>query len=625
MTSSLFSITSKISLLAKAGRIYCARKLFDEMPIRDTVTWNAMITGYSHLGFHQEALSLFQDMRIANTRPDHFTITATLATCAWSSDLVCGTKVHALVFVMGYQLYVPVSNALIDMYAKCLSPPSANRVFEEMAVRNEVTWCSLLLAHMVSEQFSIANSVFSMLPTRIEIAWNIMITGYARHGEIVQCFDFFKEMLRNLNQPDQWTLSSLMNACAESLELQYGCMVHAFIIKSGWESSVESKNSILSFYAKLCCQDDAVKMFESSGTLTVVSWNAIIDAYMKSGDVHNAVAVFERVPERNVISWTSMIAGFARNGHGELALSYFANMVRNFILPDDISFGAAFYACSNLAVLRHGQMIHCSLIHHGFQVYLYVGNGLLNMYAKSGDMEGSRLAFHEIIDKDLVSWNAMLFGFAMHGRFSEALQLFGEMVASGTKPDKVTFVGLLMSCSHSGHLEKGQALFNSMESDYGVRPESDHFSCMVDMFGRGGYLAEAKELVEENWGNSVSETLVGACSVHVETEIGMCSGECLKNSDPFKDMGYVTLSNLYCASGRWKEAEMVRKAMAVQGVKKMPGCSWVEVNNYVTTFLAGNNSHTCMGDVNEILQLLDSQMRRDEDSNVRLDFRYIIK
>ncbi|XP_010024523.2 pentatricopeptide repeat-containing protein At2g36980, mitochondrial [Eucalyptus grandis] len=610
MRSELFSVTSRISALARSGRISCARKLFDRMPQRDSVSWNAMISGYAHLGLHQEALFLFRSMRFACARPDHFTLTATLAACAGSNDLVYGTKVHALVILLGFPSYSPVNNSLIDMYGKCSCPNSASKVFEEMSIRNEITWCSLLFAHVNCGNFSVANNLFVLLPEQVQIAWNIMIAGCGRWGDVELCFGLFKDMQVSGCQPDQWTLSSLMNTCSESSNYFHGHMVHAYIMKSGWGIAVESKNSILSFYSKLCCLEDVMKLLESFGTLTVVSLNVIIDAHMKIGDTNKAFLEFQRAPEKNIVSWTSMITGYARNGHGEQALFFFVDMIRNGHKPDDLAFGAVLHACSISAMLGHGEMIHGCIISSGFPANAYVGNGLVNMYAKCGHIEASSRAFNDIAKKDIVSWNAMLFGFGLHGRAKEALQLFEEMVASGAKPDKVTFIGMLMTCSHSGLLEKGGKLFKLMNLEYGIAHEMDHVACMIDMLGRGGYLAEARKLTEETRGaTTMWDALLGACSAHVDTEIGTYSGEGLKVMDPQNEMSYVVLSNLYCASGKWKEAEMVRQAMSSQGVRKTPGCSWIEVRNAVTAFVAGNNSHPLMEDLHEVLCFLDFETR----------------
>ncbi|KAK9289038.1 hypothetical protein L1049_017509 [Liquidambar formosana] len=332
------------------------------------------------------------------------------------------------------------------------------------------------------------------------------------------------------------------------------------------------------------------------------------------GDTHQAFLAFQRAPEKNVISWTSMITGYARNGHGEQAFSFFVDMISYRLKPDDFTFGAVFHACSILVMLGQGRMVHACAIHYGFHAYVYVANGLVNMYAKCGDIEGSSRAFDDICSKDLISWNAMLFGYGLHGHASQALRLYEEMVASGIKPDKVTFIGLLMTCSHSGLIEKGRVIFESMWSGYGLPHEWDHVACMVDMLGRGGYLAEARELANNYSGTvsgktSSSEALLGACFAHGDVRTGMFLGEDLKILDPQKDMNYVLLSNLYCACGQWKEAEMVRMAMADQRVKKKPGYSWIEVGNKMAAFVAGDHSNPYMDELCKILYFLEFEMR----------------
>ncbi|TKY54102.1 Pentatricopeptide repeat-containing protein mitochondrial [Spatholobus suberectus] len=614
MRSSLVRTTSKIVALARLGKICDARKLFDEIPHKDCVAWNAMLTAYSHVGLYQQSLSLFGSMRISHSNPDNFSFSAALNACACASHVCSGATLHALVVVSGYLSSLPVANSLIDMYGKCLLPDDARKVFDEMSDSNEVTWCSLLFAYANSYRLGMALELFRCVPERVVIAWNIMIAGHARCGEVDACLDLFKEMCESLCQPDQWTFSALMNACAESMEMLYGCMVHGFVIKSGWSSAVEVKNSMLSFYAKLECHNDVMKVFNSFGCFNQVSWNAIIDAHMKLGDTQKAFLAFQQAPERNIVSWTSMIAGYTRNGNGELALSMFLDMTRNCVQLDDLVAGAVLHACASLAILVHGRMVHACTIRHGLDKYLYVGNSLVNMYAKCGDIEGSRLAFLGILEKDLVSWNSMLSAFGLHGRANEAICLYREMLASGVKPDEVTFTGLLMTCSHLGLINEGFAFFQSMSLEYGLSHGMDHVACMVDMLGRGGYVVEARSLAKMYSKTSKARTnswevLLGACYAHGDLGTGSCVGEYLKNLEPEKEVGYVLLSNLYCASGQWKEAEIVRKAMLDQGVKKVPGSSWIEIRNEVTPFVSGNNAHPYMADISKILYFLELEMR----------------
>ncbi|XP_015891001.3 pentatricopeptide repeat-containing protein At2g36980, mitochondrial isoform X2 [Ziziphus jujuba] len=495
---------------------------------------------------------------------------------------------------------------------------SARKLFDGMSHRDSVAWNAMLASYSQVGLHQEALSLFyrmrisNILPDHF--TFTATLSACAGACELTSGTKVHALMRESLCLPDQWTLSAIVNACAESLEICYGCMVHAFIIKGGWSSAVEVMNSLLSFYAELGGHADVVKALESIETLSQVSWNAIIDANMKLGNAHEAFLAFQQAPYKNIVSWTSMISGCARNGLGEQAVSLFVDMMEHGIQPDDFAFGAVLHACSSLAVLGHGKMVHGCIVCYGFHAYVYVGNGLVNMYAKCGDLQASTHAFNDILDKDLISWNAMLFGFGLHGQATQALKLYEEMMASRIKPDKVTFIGLLMTCSHSGLIEESRELYETMVSVYGLSPEMDHAVCMVDMLGRGGYLSEAKELANKYFetgtaGISACEALLGACSAHLDVGLGIYLGKSINSLDPNKEISYVLLSNLYCANGRWKEAEMARKKMIDQGVKKMPGCSWIEVNNKVAAFVAGNHSHPFMEESCRILYFLESEMK----------------
>ncbi|CAN0855976.1 Pentatricopeptide repeat-containing protein At2g36980, mitochondrial [Linum grandiflorum] len=314
------------------------------------------------------------------------------------------------------------------------------------------------------------------------------------------------------------------------------------------------------------------------------------------------------MPEKNLVSWTSMISGYAQKGFGEEALNLFRYMIIDGLLPDDYTLGAALHACSTMASIGHGRMVHGCIVHSGFHTYAYVGNGLVNMYAKCGDLDGSVMAFDDIHSKNVVSLNTMLFALGLHGKGNQALQLYEDMIESGIKPDKVTFIGLLMTCSHTGLVEKGRMLFESMSSDHGISCEVDHVACMVDLLGRGGYLSEAEELAGKYKEVSSSEALLGACCRHGEVGMGICLGEELKLLQPSKETSYVVQSNMYSASGRWEEAELLRKEMVEEGLKKQPGCSWIEVRNKVTCFVAGR--YSCKEEMEKALHSLQYEMRK---------------
>ncbi|KAG0502852.1 hypothetical protein HPP92_002924 [Vanilla planifolia] len=299
----------------------------------------------------------------------------------------------------------------------------------------------------------------------------------------------------------------------------------------------------------------------------------MIDVHLRHGDVKGAVGLFWEAPEINIVSWTTMIAGFARNAHGKEALLYFVNMLRNLQIPDDITFGAVLLACATLTVLRNGLMVHGCLVCHGFESFVYVANGLVNMYAKCGDIKSSCKVFDEIIAKDLVSWNAVIFGLAVHGWAQKALKVFEDMISDRVQPDKLTFLGLLMACCHSGLVEQGMGFLSSMNSVHQISPDADHVTCVIDMLGRAGRLREAAILLDY-FSDSVKdkhagywESLLCASIIHQDVNLAMAIGEQFMNLEPQMETSYVLLSNLYCFSGHWKEAENIRRAMADRALR----------------------------------------------------------
>lgn len=501
------------------------------------------------------------------------------------------------------------------MYGKCSSPSDAAWAFEEMEERNKVSWCSLLYSHVICGQLDDAHQLFDAMPARNTISWNILIMGYARLGEGEHSISLFKKMQLLGVEGDATTFGSLMDAGSDLLDPRFGRMIHAFIYQRGWYAAVEVNNSVLSFYAKFGLRNDALKAFESMETRTLVSWNAMIDAHMKFGDVHGALRLFLKAPETNVVSWTAMISGFARNGYGEKAVSLFVEMKRKSLAPDDFTFGAVLHACAMLAVLANGRMTHSCVICCGFNSHLYVGNGLVNMYIKCGDVEAGTRVFDGILKKDLVSWNAMIFGFALHGLATRAFEMYKDMLARGILPDKVTFLGLLMACSHAGLIKQGKHFLQIMESVHGIELDTDHITCIIDMLGRAGHLREASKLlgscsrVVSDRISDACEALLGACAVHGDWRIGKMLGEQLVSEEPQKEVGYVMLSNLYCVGGRWREAEKVRRVMMEQGVRKIPGCSWIEVRDVVMEFVSGSQSVNHMIDVHDMIGLLNYEMR----------------
>ncbi|CAN6469221.1 unnamed protein product [Victoria cruziana] len=603
--------TSRIVMLARSGMIHNARLLFDRMPQRDLVSCNAMLSAYSQNGYHGEALSFFMDMRVAGLRCDPYTFTAAVSACANAGELNHGKKLHGLIISLGFDSCLPVCNSLIDMYGKLLHPFCSLTLFGHMKELNYVSWCSLLSSYMQSGLLEHANSVFNKMPERTIVAWNTMIAGYACHGDVSSCFNLFKEMRRAGKSPELPTFLSLMSVCCDVGHGSHGLMCHSCIAKSGLDTVVEVINSLLKFYAKLDRLEEATKIFKCLDHRTQVSWNVMIDAYMRHENVDEAFTLFQLAPERNIISWTTMIVGCTRNGYSELSLDLFVKMRANQLQPDDFTFVAVLHACASLALLGCGKILHACIVRMGFCSSIYVTNGLINMYAKCGDLLEAHKMFDATKNKDKVSWNAMICGLGQHGKAEEVLRLFKAMVKSNVRPDKVTFIGMLIAFRHSGLFEQAWLHFESMVHNYGITPDADHIACMIDILGRAGFLKEACSLVKDSYNTEidVSGSLLGSCLLHGDIDLARRIAGNLLLLEPKEEVGYIMLSNLYCGLGQWLEAQGVRKNMVKQGVRKIPGCSWIEVKNNVVAFAAGDSSHPKINVIRKILHSLASQMR----------------
>ncbi|KAL6845976.1 hypothetical protein ACP4OV_023424 [Aristida adscensionis] len=611
----LAAATSRIASLGRAGDAAAARAVFDAMPRRDAVAWNAMLTAYARAGRPASALKLFAGA----PAPDAFTVTAALAAAADLRCAAAGAQLHARLLRLGLRAPLPVGNALVAMYARCARAGDAARAFREMRDRNALSWCSLLHAYVASGNMSLAHELFDEMPDRSSVAWNTLLAGYSHSRNANQCLLLFNKMRVSGLAFDDATLCILVDACVELPHPSTGFAVHKIVVQSGWNAIAEVSNSLISLYTKFSLLDEAVRIFESMEVRTIVSWNSMIDAHMKLGHTEQAAALFRSVPETNVISWTAMIGGLARNGCPDEAFALFVEMLSNgHTHPDDFTFGAVLHACATAVSLAGGRMIHGSMFQIGFASYLYVANSLMDMYAKCGDVEGASNVFNGIVVKDLISWNTMLFGFAINGLANDALAVYDSMSSHRVRPDEVTFAGLLTACSHSGFLEQGKALFESMVSVHGLEPKPEHVACVIDMYARSGNILKAMEMLDryseptQAHNKDINEAMLTALSSdHLNVRVGSKVGNAMLIRKPARDAGYVMLSNLFCATGQWDEADRIRRAMAEQGVKKSPGCSWIEVMGVVKVFVSGVKDLAHTGAVFDvIIHLLHDEMKK---------------
>ncbi|TYJ28065.1 hypothetical protein E1A91_A07G232500v1 [Gossypium mustelinum] len=284
-------------------------------------------------------------------------------------------------------------------------------------------------------------------------------------------------------------------------------------------------SALTSGYAKRGELDVARRYFDDMPVKDLVSWNVMITAYAKRGEMESARKLFNEVLKKDVVTWNAMIAGYVLSGECKKALEMFEEMKTVGERPDEVTMLSLLNACADLGDLQVGMKIHWSLSEmfssSGFNVLL--GNALIDMYAKCGSIGRALKVFRDMREKDVSTWNSVIGGLAIHGYAEESINLFTEMRRSKVRPNEITFVGVLVACSHAGRVNEGRQYFKLMRDGYNIEPNIRHYGCMVDMLGRAGLLDEAFKFIDSmviEPNAIIWRTLLGACRIHGNVELG---------------------------------------------------------------------------------------------------------
>lgn len=330
--------------------------------------------------------------------------------------------------------------------------------------------------------------------------------------------------------------------------------------------------------------------------------------------IHLARKLFDNMPQRNVISCSCMIHGYVSCGEYKAALSLFRSlqtMDGHQIIPNEFTMTSVLSACARLGALQHGKWVHAYIDKFGMKIDVVLGTSLIDVYAKCGNIERAKFIFDNMClqDKDVMAWSAMIAALAMHGLSNESLRLFEKMINDGVRPNAVTFVGVLCACVHGGLVTEGNQYFKRMREVYGVSPMIQHYGCMVDLYSRAGRIQDAWDMVKSMpmepdvmiWG-----ALLSGARMHGDIETCEISIKKLIELDPKNSGAYVLLSNVYAKMGRWGEVRYLRDLMEARGIKKVPGCSLVEIDGVLQEFYAGDDCHP---EIQNIYRMLEEIMK----------------
>ncbi|XP_022133508.1 pentatricopeptide repeat-containing protein At5g15300 [Momordica charantia] len=473
----------------------------------------------------------------------------------------------------------------------------------------------------ISGTMDYAHQVFAQITEPDIFMWNTMIRGSAQSLKPVNAVSVYAQMENRGVRPDKFTFSFVLKACTKLSWVNLGFGIHGKVVKFGFQSNSFVRNTLIYFHANCGDLATARALFDASakrdvvpwsaltagyarrGELDVarmlfdempvkdlVSWNVMITAYAKLGEMEKARKLFDDAPQKDVVTWNAMIAGYVLAGLNKQALEMFDAMIDQGQRPDDVTMLSILSASADLGDLEVGKNIHRSIFNMCCgDLGVLLGNALIDMYAKCGSIENALEVFKGMRDKDTSSWNSIIGGLAFHGHAEKSINLFQEMLRLKMRPNEITFVGVLVACSHAGKVQEGRMYFNLMRNLYKIEPNIKHYGCMVDILGRAGQLIEAFDFIDtmEIKPNAIIwRTLLGACRVHGDVELGRRANEQLLEMRKDESGDYVLLSNIYASQGEWGGVEKVRKLMDEGGVKKEAGCSLIDADNsFLMNFL----------------------------------------
>ncbi|PON38193.1 DYW domain containing protein [Parasponia andersonii] len=544
---------SLIDSYCKTHYLDLARRMFEEMPKRDSVTFNALITGYSKDGLSEEAIQFFLEMQNLGYKPSDFTFAAVLCAVIGLDDLKFGQQVHGCVVKTNFVWNVFVGNALLDFYSKLDCPIEARKLFDEM-------------------------------PKLDSVSYNIMITGHVWNGQFKECLDLFRLLQFSKFDRRQFPFATMLSMAAVTSNLEMGKQIHSQTIMTTADSEISVAN-------------------------------ALVDMYAKCNRFKEAKAIFSDLSYRSQIPWTALISAYVQNGLHEEGLEMFNDMRRANVSADQATFASILRATANLASLSLGRQLHSPLLKSGFMSNVFSGSALLDMYAKCGSMKDALQTFQEMPKRNLVSWNALISAYAQNGDGKGTFKTFEQMVQSGFVPDSVSFLSVLTACSHCGLVEEGFKYFDSMTCLYKLVPKREHYASMIDVLCRSGRFDEAEKLMAQmpfEPDEIIWSSILNACRIHKNQELATKAANQLFNMVELRDAApYVSMSNIYAAAGKWDSVGKVKKAMRERGVRKITAHSWVEIKHKIHVFTANDKSHPQMGEIRGKIDVLANQMGKE--------------
>ncbi|XP_009791059.1 pentatricopeptide repeat-containing protein At4g39952, mitochondrial-like [Nicotiana tabacum] len=722
-TNNVYIAAKLISLYASnKHHLISSKKVFDLISVKDPFLWNSIIKAYFSNGYYSEAIELYSNMRGFNALPNQFTIPIVVSACAELGLISYGKRIHGLVSKLNlfHGNNAAVGSSLVYMYSKCGFMEHAADVFDEITVRDVVSWTAIVKGYVengesekgleylclmhkngesevrpnfrtleggfqacgnlgalvegkclhgltvksgfcshqvvqcsVLSMYSKCGSVeetycsFCEVDEKDLFSWTSIIANYAKFECIGECINIFLKMQASGIIPDGMVISCVLSGLGNALRTFEAKAFHGFILRRNYVDDHMVCNALLAMYCKLRLLNLAEKILDGGIGQTTEAWNMMVVGYFKAGlegkcinlfremqhlgiecDVNSLISVisscsrleefhlglsvhchviknlmlenisvanslidmygrsknltlswrvFCTMADKDVVTWNTMMTSYISCGKITEAFGLFDKMIAESYKPTIATLLILLSACSQVSSLDKGEKVHEYIKEVGFEKNTLLATALTDMYAKCGQLTRSREIFDSMDKKDVISWNVLISGYAMYGEAKSGIEFFKQMEQSENKPNELTFLAVLSACAHAGLVEEGKSIFSRMK-DYSLMPTLKHYACMADLLGRSGNLDDAEALVlsmpiapdSAIWGS-----LLSSCKIHSQVEKGIRIAKHAIESDPENDGYYVAISDLYSSVGKWEEVEMVRKIMKQRKVRKEVGWSTV--------------------------------------------------
>ncbi|KAI3753244.1 hypothetical protein L2E82_25290 [Cichorium intybus] len=615
----VFTWNTIISAHIKSHNLVKAQVLFDAAPCKDSVTYNSMLSGYaSNDGHETQSFDLFTQMHSVryDAQIDEFTLTTMCNLTAKTRNSTYGKQLHCFMVKTGNNLSGFAVSALVDMYSKSGCFNEAYEAFNggNFESVDVVSKNAVVAACCREGRLDMAMELFSTKPELNDVvSWNTMITGYTQNGNHKDAIKLSSLMTEKGIQWNEHTFASVLSASSSLKSLKLGRELHARIVKNIIISNPFITSGIIDLYCKCGNMRYAESIHSKNNIENIFSTTSMIVGYSSQHDMIKARKHFDSLKSKNSIVWSAMFSGYLNSDDCSEVFKLF-NLFKNQekTVPDCSILSSLLGACATQAIIDPGKQIHGYLIRTIVETDYKTISALIDMYSKCGNIFYAELIFRRLNFRDLVMYNIMISGFAHHGYEDKAFDLFDNMVKLGFRPDNVTFIAILSACRHCGLVKTGEDYFKLMTEVYKIEPEIDHYSCMIDLYGRGNEVERAMEFMRKipvELDVAAIGAFLSGCRVHRKGELAREVEEELLRIGGRSATRYVQLANVYAAEGRWEEMGRIRRKMRGKEVGKVAGCSWVHVGGKVHSFISGDTCHLEVECVYGILTLLIMEMK----------------